>query len=206
MTFLTKFPRTKLFTVIASFMATAIVWSALAWPDWTAANTDNAWVAQDPQVVALQALAALPPEQLAALAAPEVAPAPEPPAPRQIIHQTVVIRRTVPGPTYIIPDEPQPSGDAAYVVAPTASEAGDVTDSTSPAPARPSAPAPPPAAARRPRRPHHQRPLQSRHPRPRPRHRPLRSRRPRPHRRRRPRRRPRRKRTCWWHTTHFWLQ
>ena len=148
MTFLTKFPRTKLFTVIVSFMATAIVWSALAWPDWTAANTDNAWVAQDPQVVALQALAALPPEQLAALAAPEVAPAPEPPAPRQIIHQTVVIRRTVPGPTYIIPDEPQPSGDAAYVVAPTASEAGDVTDSTSPAPARPSAPAPPPAAAR----------------------------------------------------------
>mgnify|MGYP001567022574 CR=1 FL=1 len=150
MTFLTKFPRTKLFTVLVSFMATAIVWSALAWPDWTAANTDNAWGVQDPQVAALQARAELPPEQLAALAEPELAPAPEEPAPRQVIRQTVVIRRTVPGPTYIIPDDVQSTSDTEYVVADTASDAGDLAAQApaAPAPSKPSAPAPAPAAAR----------------------------------------------------------
>lgn len=132
MTFLTKFPRTKLFTVIVSFMATAIVWSALAWPDWTAAKTVKTWGAPDPQVQALQALAALPPDQLAAVEAEAAAP-PAEPAPRQVVHQTVVIRRTVPGPTYIIPDDGSPAGDAQLAVA------------SVPAPSSPSAPAPRPA-------------------------------------------------------------
>ena len=148
MTFFAKFPRTKLFTVAVSFMATAIVWSALAWPDWTAANTDKTWGKPDPQVQALQAIAALPPEQRAAIDAAAV-PSPVEPAPRQIVHQTVVVRRSVPGPTYIIPDDSPAASDAEYVVASAASDAGGVTSPgqapTAPAP-RPSAPAPAPAA------------------------------------------------------------
>lgn len=150
MTFLTKFPRTKLFTVLVSFMATAIVWSALAWPDWTSAKTAKTWGAPDPQVQALQALAALPPDQLAAIEASAAAP-PEEFAQRQVVHQTVVIRRTVPGPTYFIPDDGSPASEAQLAVA--AAAVGDPAMSAQePAPSSPGAPAQrpadPPAAVR----------------------------------------------------------
>jgi hypothetical protein len=157
MNFLTKFPRTKLFTVCTSLLATGLVWGALAWPDWTAASTKKAYVAPDPQIVALQALAALPPQQLAAISAPTASPQP---APRDVIHQTVVILRTLPGKTYVIPDESATADQAQYAVASAATGDAAVQEpsrSTSAAapgassrsaappsgsPSRPSAPAP----------------------------------------------------------------
>ena len=153
MTFFTKFPRTKLFTVTASFLATAIVWSTLAWPDWTAAKASKA-IVPDPQIAALHALAALPPQQLAALTAPP--PAPAAPAPRQIVRQTIVIKRTVGSPAYIVSDGGAPAGDPQYAVAaPGAAPTGDATTGDAipslprPAGAAPQsgAPAPRPAGA-----------------------------------------------------------
>ncbi len=97
MTFFTKFWRAKLVTVAVTLAATLGVWGLLAWPDWTSA--DDAWskTAVDPQVTALQALAALPPEQLAALSAPPppavVAAAPPPVQPQTVYRQVVVVTR-----------------------------------------------------------------------------------------------------------------
>jgi hypothetical protein len=143
MTFLTKFPRTKLFTVMVSVLATVLVWSALAWPDWTSAKADRAYVAPDPQVQALQALAALPPEQLDALVA-ATTPPPLAPAPRQVIHQTVVIRRTVAGYAPIAPGDVGAPGATEYVDAPPAN--GDPASSAAPpSSSAPSSPGVPPA-------------------------------------------------------------
>jgi hypothetical protein len=143
MTFLTKFPRTKLFTVMVSVLATVLVWSALAWPDWTSATADKAYVAPDPQVQALQALAALPPEQLDALVAATTPPPPAP-APRQVIHQTVVIRRTVAGPASIASSDATVPGANEYVVASTAN--GDPASlAPPPSASAPSSPSAPPA-------------------------------------------------------------
>ena len=128
MNFLTKFPRTKLFTVCVSVVATGLVWGALAWPDWTAASAKKAYVAPDPQIVALQALAALPPRQLAALAPPTAAAAP---AQRSVVHQTVVIMRTLPGKTYVIPDDGSTVDQAQYAIAASAS-GGETAAATAP--------------------------------------------------------------------------
>ncbi len=144
MTLFTKFPRTKFFAIAVSLLATAIVWSALAWPDWTAANTNKTYGSPDPQVEALRALAALPPQQRAALAAP-TAPAPTPAA-RQVVHQTVVIKRTVGSPVHIVTDDGAPAGDTQYAAATANSSAAPAANPTGGT----SAPPPPAGSAPKP--------------------------------------------------------
>ena len=100
MTLLTKFWRTKAVTIATSIAAMALVWGALAWPDWTSTNASS----YDPDQAAWQWLASLSPAQRDMLIAVSNAPAAEgaPPSepvaaePPPVVVQHVTIVRHIP--------------------------------------------------------------------------------------------------------------
>ena len=92
MQLITKFWKTKLYTVAASVAVTALIWGVFAWPDVGAARTAAAKKQQDDYAASLRFLAAVAAPPPPALAAPP--PAAEP-AQQTIIRQVVVVTKYV---------------------------------------------------------------------------------------------------------------
>ncbi len=147
MQFFTKFPRTKIVTTGATLFSLLGIWGVLAWPAWMAPDKSHP---TDPQIAALQALAKLPPDQLAALMKPAPkapAPAAVAPAPQvvvqRVIEQVIVVHRQAASPA----GAPLPAG-APPPEAPVAAPPPEAPAAAPPPPAPAPAPsAPPPAAA-----------------------------------------------------------
>jgi hypothetical protein len=148
----TKFPRTKLITIVATTLGIAGVWAALAWPDWTAPAKA---AKPNPSVAALVALSKLPPQQLSALTAPTPVATTAPPAERQVVHRTVAVQRTVGQPAVIVlasdgttsvqaPQQGVAPGQPQSAAAPASGSTPTSGNQAPPPPSQPGAPPPQP--------------------------------------------------------------
>jgi hypothetical protein len=137
MTLLAKYWEAKLIAVCTSVAGLVAIWAVLAWPDWTAASSDE--VARDELIGALQYLAATAPAELPPDEVPET------------VQRVVVVTRKPPPQQIVVVQEGE-AGSAGTdallpITVPAAPPPAATPPTRAPVPTPVRAPAQPPASS-----------------------------------------------------------